>query len=184
MAKDREHTGESQPAAPARRPLGRWRKAALIGSVVLMVAGLGMWIYAAITADSAPPSAARSAVAPNALAPMNASEPAEAEPRPVAQWSPVIFRLGFSFFVAFCMAYALRTFMKVAVLALGVAFLALFGLQYAGLVNVNWEALKARYDDLAVWVSAQTQTFKAFVTGYLPSAASAGAGFVAGFVRR
>jgi len=108
----------------------------------------------------------------------------EAKPSPLAEWSPQIFRAGFSFFVAFAVAFALRSFMKMAVIALGFFALALFGLQYAGLVEVKWGLMEARYDEVSAQVTEQAKSAAAIMAGYLPSAASAMLGLTAGFWRR
>ena len=178
-----ENADQSGSPRPPRRPLARWRKVSLAVALAIMVAGLGLWAYAALSADEAP--ATRSgAAAPSSFSPTSGGEPAEAEPSPVAQWSPAIFRLGFSFVAAFCMAYALRTFARIAAVVIGSALLLLVGLHYSGLVEVRWDAMEERYNGLSGWLGAQTKSFAALVTGYLPSAAAAAAGFVAGFTRR
>jgi len=99
-------------------------------------------------------------------------------------WSPAIFRMGFSFFVGFAMAFALRTFAKVTLFSAGIFFLLLFGLQYAGLVEVKWTAMADRYDTIQAWLRAQLGGFQAFVTGYLPSAGAGLAGLGLGFMRK
>lgn len=123
---------------------------------------------------------------PEPTAAPDGEEPGEAEAAPAIEdpWSPAIFRMGFSFFVGFAMAYALRTFAKVTVVAAGVFFLLLFGMQYAGLVEVKWTAMADRYDGIQAWLAAQVAGFRAFVTGYLPSAGAAVAGLGLGFVRK
>lgn len=98
--------------------------------------------------------------------------------------SPAIFRLGLSFMVGFAMAYAVRTFVKISLIAVGVFFLALFGLDYAGLVTINMGAIEQHYDSLMAFLSREFDSFRSFVTGYLPSATSAGAGMVFGFRRK
>lgn len=179
---DVEHEGSS--GGPSRRPLARWRKVSLAAAIVVTVIGLGLWAYAALTAGDAPAATRSTTLAPHSLAPTSSAEPAEAEPGPLALWSPAVFRLGFSFVAAFCMAFALRTFARMAAVAVGAALILLVGLQYAGLIEVRWDVMEERYSNLSTWLSAQTSTFTALVTGYLPSAASAGAGFIAGFTRR
>ncbi|MEQ8843418.1 MAG: FUN14 domain-containing protein [Phycisphaerales bacterium] len=99
-------------------------------------------------------------------------------------WSPAIFRMGFGFFVGFSMAYALKAFSKVTIVSAGIFFLLLFGLQYAGLVEVKWTAMADRYDTLQEWLKAQLGGFQAFVTGYVPSAGAALAGLALGFMRK
>jgi uncharacterized membrane protein (Fun14 family) len=127
--------------------------------------------------------------------PGSTSEPAttpEGEPTgevvvqaaPDDPWSPAIFRMGFSFFVGFAMAFALRSFAKVTLVSAGIFFLLLFGLQYAGLVEVKWTAMADRYDSIQAWLKAQMGGFQAFVTGYLPSAGAGLAGLGLGFIRK
>ena len=99
------------------------------------------------------------------------------------QWSPTIFRLGFSFFVGFAVAYAVRTFIKLSVVAAGFVLLLLFGLQYAGIIEVHWGRVADHYDTFGEWFSAQFKSLSAFIQGELPSAASVAAGLVLGFRR-
>ncbi len=106
------------------------------------------------------------------------------EASPDDPWSPAIFRMGFSFFVGFAMAFALRSFAKVTLFSAGIFFLLLFGLQYAGLVEVKWTAMADRYDSIQAWLKAQLGGFQAFVTGYLPSAGAGLAGLGLGFIRK
>ncbi|MFZ4573148.1 MAG: FUN14 domain-containing protein [Phycisphaerales bacterium] len=115
---------------------------------------------------------------------MGAPVGADADGDKVPDLSPAVFRLGFSFFAAFCLAYAMRAFFRLAILFLGMCFLLLFGLQYAGLIEVKWGVIATEYDGLASWFSGQTRSFLGFVTGYLPSAGAAAAGLIAGFRRR
>lgn len=110
---------------------------------------------------------------------------AAGEGTPVADpWSPAIFRMGFGFFVGFAMAYAMRAFVKVTMVSAGVFFLLLFGLQYAGLIEVKWAAMADRYDTMQDWLLAQVGGFRAFITGYLPSTGAALAGLGLGFIRK
>lgn len=108
----------------------------------------------------------------------------QVEQAPADPWSPAIFRMGFGFFVGFAMAYAFRAFAKFAVVSLGVFFLLLFGLQYAGLIEVQWGTMADRYDSARGWLGAQFEGFTAFVTGALPSAGAALAGLGLGFIRK
>lgn len=162
----------AQPgAAPAATGLATWAKLFVVVSVLLMAAGI------------AAPLLSQSNTGPRTLA-MGNPMGADADGNSLPDYSPAIFRLGFSFFAAFAMAYALRAFFRLAIIFIGMAFLMLFGLQYAGLIEVKWGVMAREYDGIAAWLQGQTQTFFAFVTGYLPSAAAATAGFVAGFRRR
>ncbi len=108
---------------------------------------------------------------------------ADADPGPLETWSPTIFRLGFSFFVGFAIAFAVRSFLKVAVLIAGVILIVLFALQYFGAIDVNWALMESWFTNAGGWVKAQASSVQEFVTGYLPSGASALAGLTMGFRR-
>lgn len=116
--------------------------------------------------------------------PTAGEQPEQVEEAQADPWSPAIFRMGFGFFVGFAMAYAFRAFAKFAVVSLGVFFLLLFGLQYAGLIEVQWGAMADRYDGVKDWLGAQFEGFTAFITGALPSAGAALAGLGLGFMRK
>ncbi len=110
------------------------------------------------------------------------STPPEPETAPL--WAPLLAKGGLSFFVAFCVGYALRTFLKGTMLVIGGVALAIFGLQKAGIVGeIDWAVAQGYWDDLTAGVGRQFESLRAFITGSLPSAASAGLGLVAGFRR-
>ena len=110
------------------------------------------------------------------------STPPEHETAPL--WAPLLAKGGLSFFVAFCVGYALRTFLKGTMLVIGGVALAIFGLQKAGIVGeIDWAVAQGYWDDLTAGVGRQFESLRAFITGSLPSAASAGLGLVAGFRR-
>lgn len=99
-------------------------------------------------------------------------------------WAPLLAKGGLSFFVAFCIGYALRTFLKGTMLVVGVVALAVFGLQKAGILGeVNWDKAQGYWDNLTANVGEQFESLKTFVSGSLPSAASGTAGLFAGFRR-
>jgi len=175
------------------RPMPGWKKSLLWLSVALMIAGAAMQTYAWLAPDAPQKAAERQGgigdLAPG-LQPTEGGGEAMGEPEPPAEqspldrWSPTIFRLGFSFFVGFAIGYAVRTFVKISIITIGVVLLLLFGLQYAGVIEVNWQSMEAHYETAVSWLREQTSSFAAFVRGYLPSAASAAGGFVIGFRKR
>lgn len=110
-------------------------------------------------------------------------DPAE-DAEPELRWSPVLFKTGFSFFIAFTIGFALRSFLQLALVAVGLLALAVFGLQFAGLLSVDWTAMSDRWDGLLAWLGPQVSSFRAFITGQLPSATTATAGLIAGWRSR
>ena len=99
-------------------------------------------------------------------------------------WAPLLAKGGLSFFLAFCIGYALRTFLKGTMLVVGVVALAIFGLQKAGIIGeIDWSRAQGYWDSLTENIGEQFESLKSFVTGSLPSAASGTVGLVAGFRR-
>jgi uncharacterized membrane protein (Fun14 family) len=163
-----------------------------------MIAGLALKAYSALSPSPAREQAANVAAAPrsplaNMLAPANppstsgsASPSAEPSSRDWSadDWSVVLFPLGFSFVVGFAMGFAARQFLRITMVTAGIALLGLFGLQYAGLIEVNWSSIEGHYDAAFAWIATQTEGFREFVTGQIPSATSAAAGLWVGFRKR
>jgi uncharacterized membrane protein (Fun14 family) len=181
-------------AVPPRKVAG-WARALLAASVVFMIVGLTMMAYVSIRSSSAAsdtlaadggaaPGLARGFIAEGESDPDGGDSAAEEPPDALDRWSPTIFRLGFSFFVGFTVAYAVRSFMKIALIVIGVLFLALFGLQYAGVIDVDWATMGEHFDALRDRIAAEASSFGDFITGALPSAGAAVLGLVAGFRRK
>lgn len=185
------------PRDDEARTLAPWQRMLLGIAVVLMLVGGGLHLAGAISGtDGQDDGAANTRMSegdalPHGFAPTEsggeatqpATEPDDGETM-LDAWTPVIFRLGFSFFVGFAIAFALRAFVKLSLITAGVLLLCLFGLQYAGVIDVDWQAVQARYDEAIVWLKAQTSSFTEFIKGAIPSAASFTVGFVAGLRRR
>jgi uncharacterized membrane protein (Fun14 family) len=92
----------------------------------------------------------------------------------------LFLKLGFSFMVGLAVGYALKIAFKIALVAVGVILLGVFGLQYAGLVQVDWSGLELRYDTWADWLSVNGSVFLSFIGDNLTSAASFLAGLALG----
>lgn len=163
-----------------------WKQALVGLSVVMMGAGVALPFVLPQTAPAQTAPAGDLPPGVQGLAPAGAPTDAGAagEQGATSEVSPALFRLGFSFFVGFALAFALRQFIKVTLLAVGLYLLLTFGLEYAGIVAVNWGAMEQRYDSIASWLGAETDSFRAFVTGRLPAAGAALAGLGLGFTRR
>lgn len=183
-------------AGPLRRlwRMSLWKRACVLASVLLMGAGVALPFLLpelapaqtqqqAQTQEEAgdlPPGA--QGLAPTEPLPDGAAAP-DAEDG-TSEISPAMFRLGFSFFVGFAIAFAVRSFIRITLAVVGMYLLLTFGLEYAGLLEVRWGAVAERYDSLAAWLDAETESFKAFITGRVPAAAAALAGLGIGFTRK
>lgn len=89
-------------------------------------------------------------------------------------------RMGFSFIVGLAVGFALKVAFKIALVVGGIMLLGVFGLQYAGLVDVNWTGVETHYDGWADWVAIQGNALLDFMADNLSSAASFFAGLALG----
>ncbi|NEV63852.1 FUN14 domain-containing protein [Thiorhodococcus minor] len=89
-------------------------------------------------------------------------------------------KLGFSFMVGLAMGFALKIAFKIALFVVGLTLLALFGLQLAGVIDVNWGGMEVHYDGMASWLGAAAGSFFGYVGDNLTSAASFFAGLAVG----
>ncbi len=96
-------------------------------------------------------------------------------------WSPALLRGGLSFFVAFCLAFAFRSFMRIAVIFLGVWIASLYFLDHLGWIDIYWSRIEAPFEDFTSKIGDQMKSVQAFLTGSLPSAGAAAAGLFTGF---
>lgn len=99
-------------------------------------------------------------------------------------WSGPMMQLGFSFVVGFSIGYALAFFLKATAVVLGVLLLMLFGLQYVGVLDVNWPGVQSYYDSLIGWAQPHAGSFREFIANNLPSSGMAALGLFTGFKRK
>lgn len=160
---------------PVNSSLPLWSKALLVAAVGIVITGVALpFVF--------PPSQPSTGAVSSLTSSLNAGTLSDSSSEHwTKDWSPAIFRFGFSFVIGFAIAYALRWAIKTALLVAGILALFVLGLQYFGIVDVKWGLVQNQYDDAATWISQQTKSFSAFITGALPSAASAAAGLIAGF---
>lgn len=102
----------------------------------------------------------------------------------MSDWSILLTKVGFSFFVGFCLGYVFRIFLKIIFIVCGVVFLLLFGLEYASVVKVDWTIINGYYDGFFVWLKPHASTFQEFVKSNLPSAGLATAGLLVGLKKK
>ena len=120
---------------------------------------------------------------------------AQSEPPPAAPFAPVgeppsdpgglfsdafFLRMGFSFIVGLAVGYALKIAFKIALVIGGIILVAVFSLQYAGLVDVNWSGVETHYDGWADGLSIWGGALLDFMADNLSSAASFLAGLALG----
>jgi uncharacterized membrane protein (Fun14 family) len=168
---------DTSPTRVVNKSTPLWAKIVLLLAVVCIASGIALPYL--VKPEPTPASALTNSLN-NSLS-ASGAEPIFAQDHWTKDWSPAIFRLGFSFVVGFAVAFALRWAVKTALIVAGLFALAVLGLQYSGLVDVKWGMIENHYDEASSWLSSQTKSFTAFITGALPSGASAAAGLFAGF---
>ncbi|MHC5066723.1 MAG: FUN14 domain-containing protein, partial [Planctomycetota bacterium] len=96
-------------------------------------------------------------------------------------WSPALIRGGISFFAAFCLAFAFRTFLRLALVFIGIWAASLFFLDHLGWIEVHWTVIDQAFRDMTANIGRQFESVRTLVTGSLPSAGLAGLGLFTGF---
>ena len=99
-------------------------------------------------------------------------------------WSPLLTKLGFSFVVGFSIGYVLLIFLRTTAFLAGLVLLALFGLQYLGVLYLNWQNLETSYQSVLSWVLPRAENFRDFITHNLSSSGMAAMGILTGLTRR
>ena len=100
------------------------------------------------------------------------------------EWSGPLMQLGFSFVAGFSLGYALAFFLKLTLVIVGGLLLALFGLQYVSLVEVNWPGIQAYYEAFVAWMQPRAGSFREFVISNIPAAGMAGLGLLLGLRKK
>ena len=98
--------------------------------------------------------------------------------------SPLLTKLGFSFVVGFAVGYVLLFFLRAAALLAGLVLAALFGLQYAGVVQVDWPSIETNYESAFGWLLPRFDALRTFLLENLSSSGSAALGLLSGLMRR
>lgn len=202
----------SNTSSSGRRGSGlpTWKVVLLVASGVMAIAGLAIGQLGADgpaksnPRPSAPTGSAgdnsagpSSSLAPQSFLPQehptpsgdgndtnDASASTQASADAAIDYSPLLTKVGFGFFLGFAMGYALRMFFKISLLAVGVIALGVVGLQYAGMIDVDWSAMQGHYETIADWARGQFTNLRGFISGQIPSSASAGFGLMVGFSKR
>ena len=207
-AEDREETAsleEVQTETVVPRRLPRW-KIALV-SLALLMGVAGMMLHpqspsgvqetrtvgnlSASGTDTLPdPPTFQSDPAPAFDPDFDMMEETTEEPLPpdwerrLEDWSPLLTKLGFSFVVGFSIGYVLLIFLRTTAFLAGLVMLALFGLQYLGVLYLNWQNIETSYQSVLSWVLPRAENFRDFITQNLSSSGMAAMGILTGLTRR
>ena len=165
----------SSPAASLRR-MPRWKILAIAAAAALLVLGITL----GLTAEPTPPTAG-GPTTPGTAASFVETEPgATGAGAQQPSWSAGFTRMGLSFFVAFAIGLALRTFLRVTLIFVGVLALLMIGLEYIAFITINWETIDESWNGFASRIGDDFEHLATAVTGRLPQAGLGGLGLVAG----
>lgn len=171
---DPEEEGiESTEEPSSERSLSRGKKILIGTGVAVVLGGIAISMTSGGGGGGAAPGGA------NMLVPGASSSEAVSED----VWGPLLVKGGSSLLIGFAVGYMARFFVKMLLLVGGLIALALFGLNYAGVIDVDWEFIRGHIDAILPQVKEGTGKFQAFITSNLPSAGAGGFGLVAGFKR-
>ena len=187
-----------------RHPLTRGKIGLLIGALVMMALGIALTV-------SAPSSTAETAAAPvgtvapagengtgellgsgfaeSRSTPSPPSSP-EAAPPPESgslglhDLSPFMLKGGFGLFIGFSIGFAIRAFLRLAVVITGFYFLLLSMMAYAGWVDIHWDLMSHQFSNLAATLGAQFESVKTFLTGAIPASGLTLTGLAVGLRRK
>lgn len=187
MAKERSESNAKEPDDRSRG-LSGIQKILLVLSLVLTAGGVVLMLTTGIGGEPEPaaPGTVDPALLAQGFAP-GGDTGASSESAPGGgfdPWGPTIFRLGFSFFVAFAIGFALRAFIRLSLVYLGLVFLTVLGLSWLGWVEIHWAAPSEQFDALASGLREQFESFRAFLQGSLPAAGLAGLGLFTGLRKK
>lgn len=98
--------------------------------------------------------------------------------------SPYLMQFGFSFVVGVILGVIVRTFLGFAAILTALVIAAAVALNYFHVINVDVAVVKEHAGEATSWIGQQLSHLKDVVFTYLPSAGSAGVGFLVGMKRR
>lgn len=191
-----------------RHPLTRFKLAALSVAVLMVILG------AALALNAPPVTAAGTEVAANPASDGSTggsspglagsgfaetrpapSPPASSPSEPVAgtddtastglhDLSPFMLKGGFGLFLGFSIGFAIRAFLRLAVIVAGFYLLLLVMMTYAGWVEVRWDLMGDQFSNLASSLGSQLTSLKAFLTGAIPASGLTLAGLAIGLRKK
>ncbi|MCB1125652.1 MAG: hypothetical protein KDM81_04090 [Verrucomicrobiae bacterium] len=192
-----------------RHPLTRGKVIALVVAALMMALGTGLALKAppperssgeteATSTSNARDSSATSTGllgsgfvesrpgtgAPEVDSPEPTSDTGENDPLGLHDLSPFMLKGGFGLFLGFAIGFAVRAFLRLAVIIAGFYLLLLVMMAYAGWVEVRWDLISDQFSHFASTLGAQLTSLKAFLTGAIPASGMTLAGLGIGLRKK
>ncbi|MCP5518965.1 MAG: FUN14 domain-containing protein [Verrucomicrobiales bacterium] len=187
-----------------RHPLTGLKAVALVAAILMMVGGAVIAFTVDRPETPAATAASRSASTPSgggllgnsfgesrpggapasAGTPSATAEPANEDALGLHDLSPFMLKGGFGLFIGFAMGFAVRAFLRLAMVIVGFYCLLLTMMAYLGWVEVHWNLMENQFTQFTTLLSSQLQSFKSFLTGAIPALGMTAGGFLVGLRRR
>jgi uncharacterized membrane protein (Fun14 family) len=108
----------------------------------------------------------------------------EEQGRAVSVLSPFLLKGGFGMFIGFAIGFALRAFLRLAVVLLGCYLVSLALLAYLGWIEVHWNVMEDQFTRSLTTLGEQFTSFQAFLTGAVPASGMTALGLAVGLRKR
>jgi uncharacterized membrane protein (Fun14 family) len=162
------------------RDMPRWKKIAVAAAIGTLLVG-GIW---SLTGEPPPPSGNGGSLSGLSATLVDGQPTTTAGPTPASEPAAKgVFRLGFSFLAGFSIGSFLRATLKIAAIAFGFWLFLTMLLSYYGILVVDWNQMDSLWNRFATNVEQEWASFQTFMTGSLPAAGLAAAGFAIGLKR-
>jgi len=174
-----------------------WKKLLCVLAGAALAGGVGLQVYGALSGPPAPAAGGGGTATPaggTSFLPGDSPSTRTGtggtgvnQPAAVADespWSPFLIKGGGGFLMGFCIGFALRKFLRMSMVVVGIVLVGLFAFQYLGVINVNWAAIQEQIDVAGTRLKGQFDSFQTFIAGVLPAGSLAAFGLFTGFKTR
>jgi uncharacterized membrane protein (Fun14 family) len=98
--------------------------------------------------------------------------------------SPFMVKGGFGLFIGFAIGFAMRAFLRLAIVIIGFYLLVLTMMAYAGWIEIHWNLLEGQFNNLLSSLGQQFESLRTFLTGAIPASGLTLVGLVVGLRRK
>jgi len=183
-----------------RHPLTLTKSIALGAAMLMMILGVGI----TLTTDPAPAASAegpselsrpesgllgqgfaqtRPSTTDDASDPVSTSRSTDGSLE-MRDLSPFMVKGGFGLFIGFAIGFAIRAFLRLAIVIVGFYLLVLGMMAYAGLIEIHWNLMDTQFTNLLSFLAGQFESIQTFLTGAIPASGLTALGFVVGLRRK
>jgi uncharacterized membrane protein (Fun14 family) len=188
MASDpNEIAGSGHPYPTPRRPAFWTSKLFLLAALSLLI-GTGLWIRDTVSSGAPgtqpnPPASTSPSPLSGSLAadgPAPTTSPTTSGDSQVGADAPLTFRLGAGFMGGFFVAWALKKFIRLALLVGGAIAVTIAVLKGTGVIELNWSGVEQTVKDGFAHAESQAVAMKDTILRYVPGGFSTAVGLFVG----